>query len=257
MSLTFKQVQAAAERLRGNVLFTPCTYARTLSQITGAEVYLKFENQQFTAAFKERGALNKLLSLTTAERKRGAIAMSAGNHAQGVAYHAKRLGIPAVIVMPKHTPSVKIEHTRAHGAEVILEGDSFDETRSFTFKLAKSRKLTLIHPYDDLLVIAGQGTVALEMLAQQPDLETLIVPIGGGGLIAGMAVAAKSINPKIEIVGVQSVRFPAMAGLLKTKKSRSVRAFHRGRRHRRQKPWKVDPPRGGKTRQRYFAGGRT
>ncbi len=217
MSLTFKHVQAAAERLRGNVLFTPCTYARTLSQITGAEVYLKFENQQFTAAFKERGALNKLLSLTTAERKRGVIAMSAGNHAQGVAYHAKRLGVPAVIVMPRHTPSVKVEHTRAHGAEVILEGDSFDETRSFTFKLAKSRKLTLIHPYDDLLVMAGQGTVALEMLAQQPDLEALLVPIGGGGLIAGMAVAAKGINPKIEIVGVQSVRFPAMAGLLKRK----------------------------------------
>jgi threonine dehydratase len=217
MSLAFKDVQAAAERLRGNVLLTPCTYARTLSQITGAEVYLKFENQQFTAAFKERGALNKLLSLTAAERRRGVIAMSAGNHAQGVAYHAKRLGIPAVIVMPKHTPTVKVEHTRSHGAEVILHGDTFDETGRFTRELAKRRKLTLIHPYDDRLVMAGQGTIALEMLAQQPALETLLIPIGGGGLIAGMAVAAKGIKPDIEIVGVQSARFPAMAGWLKRK----------------------------------------
>ncbi len=215
MSLSFQQVQAAAERLRGKVLFTPCTYARTLSQITGAEVYLKFENLQFTAAFKERGALNKLLSLTPAEHRRGVIAMSAGNHAQGVAYHARRLGIPAVIVMPRHTPSVKVEHTRAHGAEVILDGDTFDETRDFTLKLAKKRRLTLIHPYDDPLVIAGQGSIALEMLSQQPQLDTLIVPIGGGGLIAGMAVAAKGIKPDIEIVGVQSKRFPAMAGLIK------------------------------------------
>ncbi len=215
MSLTLKNVQDAADRLRGNVLLTPCTYARTLSQITGAEVYLKFENLQFTAAFKERGALNKLLSLSPADHRRGVIAMSAGNHAQGVAYHAKRLGIPAVIIMPRHTPSVKVEHTRAHGAEVILDGDTFDEARSFALKLAKKRKLTLIHPYDDPLVMAGQGTIALEMLAQQPGLETLLVPIGGGGLIAGMAVAAKGIKPDIEIVGVQSERFPAMAGFLK------------------------------------------
>jgi threonine dehydratase len=215
VSLTFKDVQAAAARLRGNILLTPCTYARTLSQITGAEVYLKFENQQFTAAFKERGALNKLLSLSREERRRGVIAMSAGNHAQGVAYHAKRLGIPAVIVMPRHTPSVKVEHTQAHGAEVILHGDTFDEASRFTQKLSKSRKLVLIHPYDDELVMAGQGTVALEMLEQQPDLETLLVPIGGGGLIAGMAVAAKGVNPDIELVGVQSERFPAMAGWLK------------------------------------------
>ena len=215
MNLTLKDVQAAAERLSGNVLLTPCTYARTLSQITGAEVYLKFENQQFTAAFKERGALNKLLSLSAKERRRGVIAMSAGNHAQGVAYHSKRLGIPAVIIMPKHTPSVKVEHTRAHGAEVILTGDTFDETSVFTRQLAKRRQLTLIHPYDDPLVMAGQGTIALEMLAQQPHLDTLLVPIGGGGLIAGMAVAAKGIKPDIEIVGVQSKRFPAMAGLIK------------------------------------------
>jgi threonine dehydratase len=210
MSLTYQNVQAAAERLQGNVLPTPCTYSRTLSQITGAEVYLKFENLQFTASFKERGALNKLLSLTAAEQRRGVIAMSAGNHAQGVAYHARRLGIPAVIVMPQHTPNVKVEHTRAHGAEVILQGDTFDETREFTQTLAERRKLTLVHPYDDEFVMAGQGTVALEMLAQQPELETLLVPIGGGGLIAGMAVAAHGLKPRMEVVGVQSERFPAM-----------------------------------------------
>lgn len=211
MSLTLKHVEAAAERLRGNLLMTPCTYSRTLSKITGAEVFLKFENLQFTAAFKERGALNKLLSLAPAECRRGVIAMSAGNHAQGVAYHAKRLGIPAVIVMPRHTPNVKVEHTRAHGAEVILEGDTFDEASGFTRQLARRRKLTLVHPYDDDRVMAGQGTIALEMLAQQPGLEVLLVPIGGGGLIAGMAVAAKGIKPDLEVFGVQSERFPAMA----------------------------------------------
>jgi threonine dehydratase len=214
MSLTLKHVQEAAERLRGNILLTPCTYARTLSTITGAEVFLKFENLQFTAAFKERGALNKLLSLTPDQRRRGVIAMSAGNHAQGVAYHARRLGIPAVIVMPRHTPTVKVEHTRAHGAEIILEGDTFDETSAFTHQLASRRKLTMVHPYDDELVMAGQGTIALEMLTQQPGLEVLLVPIGGGGLISGMAVAAKGIKPGIEVFGVQSERFPAMAQLI-------------------------------------------
>ena len=210
VSLTIDKIQAAAERLRGNLLLTPCTYSRTLSQITGAKVYLKFENLQFTAAFKERGALNRLLALIPAEKRRGVIAMSAGNHAQGVAYHARRLGIHAVIVMPKHTPNIKVEHTRAHGAEVILNGDTFDETSVFTQSLAKKRKLTLIHPYDDEWVIAGQGTVALEMLQQQPDLDALIVPIGGGGLIAGMAVAARAMRPSAQIIGVQSERFPAM-----------------------------------------------
>ncbi|HXA43996.1 MAG TPA: threonine ammonia-lyase [Candidatus Angelobacter sp.] len=208
-------IKEAVERLRGQVMMTPCTYARTLSQIVGAELFLKFENQQFTASFKERGALNKVLSLSPPEKRRGVIAMSAGNHAQGVAYHARRLNIPAMIVMPKHTPQVKVEHTRGHGAEVILHGDTFDETGQFTLALAKKRKLVLIHPYDDLLVMAGQGTIALEMLAQQPDLDTLFVPIGGGGLIAGMAVAAKGIKPGIKIIGVQSARFPAMAGWLK------------------------------------------
>src|SRR5579862_1182879 len=200
MSLAFKDIQAAADRLRGNVMVKPCTHSRTLSAITGAEVHLKFENLQFTASFKERGALNKLLSLTPEQKRRGVIAMSAGNHAQGVAYHARRLGIPAVIVMPKYTPDVKVEHTRNHGAEVILHGETFDEATAFTQKLRRKRKLTLVHPYDDELVMAGQGTIALEMLEQQRDLDTLIVPIGGGGLIAGMAVAAKALRPRIEIV---------------------------------------------------------
>ena len=215
MNLNLNDIRAAAERLRGNILHTPCTYARTLSQITGAEVFLKFENLQFTAAFKERGALNKLLSLTPVQRRRGVIAMSAGNHAQGVAYHARRLGIPAVIVMPQHTPNVKIEHTRGHGAEVILHGETFDDASQFAHTLARRRRLTLVHPYDDPLVMAGQGTIALEMLEQQPDLETLLVPIGGGGLIAGMAVAARGLKPDVEIFGVQSERFPAMAQILR------------------------------------------
>lgn len=210
VSLTLENIRAAAERLRGNVLMTPCNYSRTLSQLTGAEIYLKFENLQFTASFKERGALNKLLALTDTEKRNGVIAMSAGNHAQGVAYHARRLGIPAVIVMPKHTPNIKVEHTRTHGAEVILNGDTLDEAATFTLKLARQRKLTLIHPYDDESVMTGQGTVAIEMLEQQPELDILIVPIGGGGLIAGMAVAAKALKPSIQIVGVQSERFPAM-----------------------------------------------
>lgn len=215
MSLTIQKIEAAARRLQGNVLKTPCTYSRTLSQITGASVYLKFENLQFTASFKERGALNKLLSLSPEQRRRGVIAMSAGNHAQGVAYHARRMSIPAVIVMPQHSPSVKVEHTRSHGAEVILHGDTFDQAREFTQQLAVQRKLTLVHPYDDEWVMAGQGTIALEMLEQQPDLETLVVPIGGGGLISGIAVAARKIRPDIEIIGVQSDRFPAMFQILR------------------------------------------
>jgi threonine dehydratase len=214
MSVTLKDIQAAANRLRGNVMVTPCTHSQTLSKIIGAEVFLKFENLQFTASFKERGALNKLLSLTPEQKRRGVIAMSAGNHAQGVAYHAKRLGIPTAIVMPQHTPDVKVQHTRDHGAEVILHGDSLHEAATFAQKLRRQRKLTLVHPYDDRFVMAGQGTVALEMLEQQPDLDVLIVPTGGGGLIAGMAVAAKALRPKIELVGVQSDRFPAMVQLL-------------------------------------------
>jgi threonine dehydratase len=217
MNLRLSDIKTAAARLQGNLLLTPCTYARTLSQITGAEVFLKFENLQFTAAFKERGALNKLLTLTPRQRKRGVIAMSAGNHAQGVAYHAKRLGIPAVIVMPTHTPNVKVEHTRAHGAEVILHGETFDDASDYAQGLARRRGLTLVHPYDDLMVMAGQGTIALEMLEQQPELDVLLVPIGGGGLIAGMAVAAHGLKPEVQVLGVQSERFPAMAQMVRRK----------------------------------------
>ena len=222
MNLTLDQIKQAAERLRGNVLLTPCVRAQTLSRIAGAEVYLKFENHQFTAAFKERGALNRLLCLSTNERRRGVITMSAGNHAQGVAFHAKRLGILAVIVMPLHTPSLKVEHTRMHGAEVILQGTTFEESGKFVQVLAKKRNLILIHPYDDYLVMAGQGTIALEMFAQQPKLETLIVPIGGGGLIAGMAIAAKGIKPDIEIIGVQAKQFPAMRDWLNGQRGKCV-----------------------------------
>ena len=210
MSLELKDVREAAVAIRGSVLDTPCLHSRTLSEITGAEVHIKFENLQFTASFKERGALNKLLSLTAAQRRKGVIAASAGNHAQGVAYHARRLGIRAAIVMPRHTPSVKVERTRAFGAEVVLEGENYDEANAFAQRLKRRRGLQYIHAYDDRKVMAGQGTIALEMLAQQPDLDVLVVPIGGGGLIAGMATAAKGIRPKIRIVGVQAERFPSM-----------------------------------------------
>src|SRR5512140_166837 len=210
MTVTAESIRAAATVLAGKVIDTPCLYSRTLSGITGAEVYLKFENLQFTASFKERGALAKLASLTSAERAAGVLAVSAGNHAQGVAYHAKRLGLRAVIVMPQHTPFVKVEHTRAFGAEVILAGDNFDEAKARGLAPAAERGLALVHPYDDELVISGQGTVALEMLAREPQLEVLVVPVGGGGLIAGMAVAAKAAQPGIELYGVETENFPSM-----------------------------------------------
>lgn len=210
MSITLADIEAAAGVLAGHIARTPCLHSRTLSEITGAEVWLKFENHQFTASFKERGALNKLVSLDAAQRAAGVIAVSAGNHAQGVAYHARRLGIPAVIVMPRFTPHVKVEQTRAHGAEVILAGENFDEARAHAMQVRDERRLTLVHPYDDAKVIAGQGTIALEMLDAAPQLDALIVPIGGGGMISGMAVAAKAIKPGIEVVGVQTERFPSM-----------------------------------------------
>ena len=210
MPVTAESIRAAAAVLAGQVNDTPCLYSRTLSAITGAEVYLKFENLQFTASFKERGALVKLRSLTLAECAAGVLAVSAGNHAQGVAYHAKRLGLRAVIVVPRHTPHVKVEHTRAFGAEVILAGDNFDEAKARGLALAAERGLSLVHPYDDAQVISGQGTVALEMLAREPRLEVLLVPVGGGGLIAGMAVAAKAVKPGIELYGVETENFPSM-----------------------------------------------
>ncbi|MBI1395236.1 MAG: threonine ammonia-lyase [Betaproteobacteria bacterium] len=215
MSTGLDDVRAAARTLSGHVVDTPCLHSRTLSGITGAQVWLKFENHQFTASFKERGALNKLASLDADQRAAGVIAVSAGNHAQGVAYHARRLGIPAVIVMPRFTPHVKVEHTRGHGAEVILAGENFDEARAHAMNVMRERGLALVHPYDDERVIAGQGTIALEMLVQAPDLDTLIVPIGGGGMISGIATAAVALRPGIEIIGAQTRRFPSMYCALK------------------------------------------
>jgi threonine dehydratase len=208
-SLTIDDIRAAASRLRGEIIDTPCMPSRTLSALTGCEVFLKFENLQFTASFKERGALNKMAQLTDVERANGVLAVSAGNHAQGVAYHAQRMGIPATIVMPRFAPAVKVERTRGFGANVVLEGDTFDDARAFGLELATTRGLTLVHPYDDLAVMAGQGTIGLEMLAQQPEIDTLLVAIGGGGLISGVATAARAIKPDIQIIGVQTERFPA------------------------------------------------
>ena len=208
--LALTDIESAAQRLQGHVLRTPFVASQTLSRITGAQVYLKFENLQFTASFKERGALNKLTQLTPEERAQGVIAMSAGNHAQGVAYHAQRLGIRAVIVMPGFTPGVKVERTRGFGAEVVLHGHTLDEARAHAYHLAQEQGLVFVHPYDDAQIAAGQGTIALEMLQEVPDLDDLVVAIGGGGLIAGMATAAKALRPDLRITGVQSARFPMM-----------------------------------------------
>ena len=212
---TFADIELAAQRLAGHVLNTPCVESRTLSDITGAQVFLKFENLQYTASFKERGACNKLAQLTPAEHQRGVVAMSAGNHAQGVAYHAQRLGVRATIVMPRFTPGVKIERTRGFGAEVVLLGDTLDESRAHALMLAAEQGLVFVHPYDDDAIVAGQGTIGLEMLAAVPDLDALVIAVGGGGLIAGIAVAAKSIKPTIDIVGVQTSRFPSMVNAIK------------------------------------------
>ncbi len=215
LPVTVADIDAAREVLRGQVEDTPCLHSRTLSKITGAEVVLKFENLQFTSSFKERGALNRIAALDAAERRRGVIAVSAGNHAQGVAYHAQRLGIPAVIVMPKFTPSVKVERTRGFGAEIVLAGDTFDDAKEAALRLAAERGLTMVHPYDDPLVIAGQGTIGLEMLAVHPDIDCLCVAIGGGGLISGVTVAARAVKPSIEVIGVQTDQFPGMYALFK------------------------------------------
>ena len=207
---TIDDIRAAAERVKGAVIRTPMLVSRTLSEIIGAEVWLKFENLQFTAAYKERGALNKLLQLTPEERARGVIAASAGNHAQAVAYHAARLGIPATIVMPKGSPNTKIRNTRVHGARVLLEGGSLHEAGAHARTLAAREHLVFVHPYEDPLIVAGQGTVALEMLEAVPELEMLIVPVGGGGLISGIATAAKALNDKIRIFGAESKNYPSM-----------------------------------------------
>ena len=221
---------------------TPVISAPALSELTGAELYLKLETLHRTGSFKERGALNKLLTLDPGERRAGVVAMSAGNHAQGVAYHARRLGIPATIVMPEGTPFTKIDRTEAFGAKVILRGDSLAAAREAADALAREHGFVLVHPYDDPAVIAGQGTIALELLADRPDLDTLIVPIGGGGLISGIAVAAKALNPQIEIVGVQSTAYPSMYRLMRGEDpGPPAAAADTRRRHRSQRARPLDP----------------
>ena len=217
-------VRAAADRLRGHAINTPFLHSRTLSEVCGCDIWLKFENHQFTASFKERGALNKLASLTAQQAGHGVLAVSAGNHAQAVAYHAQRLGMDAVIVMPRHTPTVKISRTRHFGAEIILAGETFDEALRHGLELAEERSLTLVHPYDDPYVIAGQGTVALEMLEAQPGLDAMVIAIGGGGLIAGISVIAKALRPGIAVFGVQSEAFPAMHDLFHDRPGLSMSA---------------------------------
>src|ERR1700712_1226395 len=204
LPVTLADIEAAAATLAGLVKCTNFDRSRTLSDITGANVWLKFENLQFTATFKERGALNRLAALSVEQRQRGVIAASAGNHAQGVAYHAARLSIPATIYVPAGTPTMKIENTRRHGATVIEAGATLEEAASLAVEHGRQQGLTFVHPYDDPLIVAGQGTIALEMLAAVPDLDVLLVPIGGGGLISGIAVAAKTIKPGIEGIGVQA-----------------------------------------------------
>ncbi|ATQ40902.1 threonine ammonia-lyase [Caulobacter mirabilis] len=215
MTLTLDDIKAAAGRLAGHIERTPCRHSRTLSEITGAEVWVKFENLQFTAAYKERGALNKLLLLSEEERRRGVIAASAGNHAQGLAYHGARLGVPVTIVMPRGTPFVKVQHTQAHGANVVIHGDTYDDAAAHAQKLREEQQLTFVHPFDDLDVMAGQGTIALEMLEDAPDLEVLPVPIGGGGLISGVAVAAKAIRPDIRIFGCEPAMYPSFTARMR------------------------------------------
>ena len=215
MNLTFDAIKAAAARLDGHIEKTPMRRSRTLSEITGADVWVKFENQQFTAAYKERGALNKLLQLSEAEKRRGVIAASAGNHAQGLAYHGARLGIPVTIVMPRNTPFVKVEQTRSFGADVVLERDTFDEAYEFAVQYGEERQMVFVHPFNDLDVMAGQGTIALEMLEAAPDLQILPVPIGGGGLIAGVATAAKAIKPDIRVIGVEPAMYPSFSARMR------------------------------------------
>ncbi len=200
----------AHERIAPSIVRTPTLYSKTLSDLTGANIWLKFENLQFTAAYKERGALNRLLQLTEEERARGVIAASAGNHAQGLAYHGRRLGIPVTIVMPKPTPTVKVQQTQGHQAEVIQTGERFDDAQAAAYELSAQRGLTFVHPFDDPAIIAGQGTVAIEMLEDVPAIDTLAIPIGGGGLISGCTIAARGVNPDIDVVGVQAELYPSM-----------------------------------------------
>lgn len=210
MTVTLDHIRSAAKLLEGAIIKTPTSHSRTLSEITGAQVILKFENLQYTGSFKDRGALVKLASLDDDEKRAGVIAMSAGNHAQAVAYHSQRLGIAATIVMPQGTPQVKAENTQRFGARVVFEGDTIEEAAVRARAIAEEDGLVFVHPYDDEKVIAGQGTVALEMLASFPDIDILLAPVGGGGLIAGNAIAAKALRPEIEIIGVEAALFPSM-----------------------------------------------
>jgi threonine dehydratase len=220
MAVTFKDIEKARATLAGNVVRTPLLHAPKLSEITGAHIYVKFENLQVTSSFKDRGAYNKMSSLTASEKACGVIAMSAGNHAQAVAYHAKRLGIPATIVMPETTPSTKVERTRAHGANVILSGETLADSQITAEALVKEKGFLLIHPYDDDKVIAGQGTIGIEMLEDAPDLDCIVVPIGGGGVIGGIAIAAKHLRPSIEIVGAEVKLYPSMYHALRGQPAR-------------------------------------
>ncbi len=215
--LTLADVRAARERISDAIVSTPTLHSKTLSNLTGANIYLKFENLQFTAAYKERGALNALLLMPEEARNRGVIAASAGNHAQGLSYHGTRLGVPVTIVMPRTTPTVKVMQTEAVGGKVVLEGEKFDDAYKHARLLEKELGLTFVHPFDDPAVAAGQGTVALEMLEAIPEIDTLVVPIGGGGLLSGMGTAARGINPAIELVGVQAELYPSMYALLNNK----------------------------------------
>jgi threonine dehydratase len=210
LPVTLADIEAAARRIEGAVVRTPTLLSRTLSEATGAKVWVKFENLQFTAAYKERGALNKLLLMDPSVRARGVIASSAGNHAQAVAYHGRRLGVPVTIVMPVSTPSIKIKQTEGHGARIVLHGEMYDEAFAEALRIAESESLTFVHPFDDPEIMAGQGTVALELLADAPEIDTLVVPIGGGGLISGVATAAKALRPDLSIVGVQAELYPSM-----------------------------------------------
>jgi threonine dehydratase len=220
MAVTFGDIERARDTLIGNVVRTPLLHSPKLSELTGAQIYVKFENLQVTNSFKDRGACNKMTSLTDTEKGRGVVAMSAGNHAQAVAYHAKRLGIPATIVMPETTPSTKIERTRSHGAHVILSGETLADSQVTAEFLVRDKGLVLIHPYDDDKIIAGQGTIGIEMIEDEPGLDCIVVPIGGGGIISGIAVAAKHLKPEIEMIGVEVKLYPSMYHALRGQPSR-------------------------------------
>ena len=215
LPVTVDDILAARARISGSIVRTPTLISRTLSDMVGATVYLKFENLQFTAAYKERGALNRLLLLSDAARAKGVIAASAGNHAQGLAYHGARLGVPVTIVMPTTTPTVKVMQTQGHGATVVLHGEKFDDAYTYARTLENERELTFVHPFDEPDIIAGQGTIALEMLEDAPSIDTLVIPIGGGGLFSGMGTAARAMKPDMRLIGVQAELYPSMYDLIK------------------------------------------